>query len=242
MAFTKSPKIAVVTGAAQRVGAAIVRTVTEMGYTCVLHYFSSEGEALKLSQELIDKGRRVYPFKADLTNETEIQELWNFVDQLEGEPRLLINSASIMPRKKMGSIKGSEFDELISLNLRAPLLCSQEAAKRMSPDSLIINISDIASTLNWTGYPLYSISRSALNHLTSIMAKDYAPKIRVNGISLGLVIPPIGMQQSDWDKLIDKVPLKRAVDISELNMTIKYLVENNYVTGQTLVLDGGRTL
>jgi len=242
MSLEKLRKIAVVTGAGHRVGAIIAKSIVQLGYTLILHYYSSEVEAKELTEDLRKSDGISYPFQADLTKEMDIKRLWKFVDELKGDPKLLINSASIMPMKKIGYLNKEDFDRIMALNLRAPLLCSQEAVKRMKSGSLIINISDIASVLGWTGYPLYSISRAALDSLTRIMAKEFAPEIRVNGIAPGLILPPDGMESSDWEKLILKVPLRRSANEDELRMTIRYLIENNYITGQTLILDGGRTL
>jgi len=242
MSLEKLRKIAVVTGAGHRVGAIIAKSIVQLGYTLILHYYSSEVEAKELAEDLRKSDGISYPFQADLTKEMDIKRLWKFVDELKGDPKLLINSASIMPMKKIGYLNKDDFDRIMALNLRAPLLCSQEAVKRMKSGSLIINISDIASVLGWTGYPLYSISRAALDSLTRIMAKEFAPEIRVNGIAPGLILPPDGMESSDWEKLILKVPLRRSANEDELRMTIRYLIENNYITGQTLILDGGRTL
>jgi len=242
MSLEKLRKIAVVTGAGHRVGAIIAKSIVQLGYTLILHYYSSEVEAKELAEDLRKSDGISYPFQADLTKEMDIKRLWKFVDELKGDPKLLINSASIMPMKKIGYLNKEDFDRIMALNLRAPLLCSQEAVKRMKSGSLIINISDIASVLGWTGYPLYSISRAALDSLTRIMAKEFAPEIRVNGIAPGLILPPDGMESSDWEKLILKVPLRRSANEDELRMTIRYLIENNYITGQTLILDGGRTL
>jgi len=242
MSPEKLRRIAVVTGAGHRVGAIIAKSIVQLGYTLILHYYSSEVEAKELAEDLRKSDGISYPFQADLTKEMDIKRLWKFVDELKGDPKLLINSASIMPMKKIGYLNKEDFDRIMALNLRAPLLCSQEAVKRMKSGSLIINISDIASVLGWTGYPLYSISRAALDSLTRIMAKEFAPEIRVNGIAPGLILPPDGMESSDWEKLILKVPLRRSANEDELRMTIRYLIENNYITGQTLILDGGRTL
>jgi pteridine reductase len=242
MKSESSFKIAVVTGAAHRVGAVISKTVVDLGYSLILHYFSAVDEAMDLTKELTNMGGSIFPFQADLTKESDIRKLWNFVDEIKGETMLLVNSSSIMPKKEIGLLTSKEFDQLMALNLRAPLLCSQEAAKRMKSGSLIINISDIASILNWTGYPLYSISRTALDSLTRIMAKEFAPEIRVNGIAPGLITPPDEMKLSEWKKLMQKVPLGRNANEKELKMTIRFLVENGYITGQTLLLDGGRTL
>ncbi|MFC2063667.1 SDR family NAD(P)-dependent oxidoreductase [Chloroflexota bacterium] len=241
-AINSESKLAVVTGAGHRLGEEIARTVADLGYTLILHYFTSEKKAFNLSNKLTNAGAVVHMFRADLTKKDEIAGLWKFIDGLEGELKLLVNSASIMSTTKIGKLTPEEFDHVISINLKAPFLCSQEASKRMNSGSLIVNISDIASNLNWTGFPLHSVSKAALDSLTKIFAKDLAPDIRVNGIAPGLVIPPEFMDSSDWDKLVDKVPLKRNAVVEEITQTIRFLIENEYITGQTIIIDGGRSL
>jgi pteridine reductase len=121
-------------------------------------------------------------------------------------------------------------------------MCSQEAAKRMALGGLIVNISDIGAGKNWLGYPAYSISKAALEVLTRLLAKALAPDIRVNAIAPGLVIPPEKGDVRVWEKLVEKVPLKRTASLSEITSMVDYLISNKYITGQVLEIDGGYSL
>ena len=242
MSSSNRTKIAVVTGAGHRIGAEIAKTVIKLGYTLILHYYSSEEKAMELSNSLNDAGGVAIPCKANLIEESEIKQMWKFIDSIKGEVKLLINSATIMPGYQFGNLTPEKFDQVIATNLRAPLLCSQEAANRMTSGAQIINISDISAKLSWTGYPLYSVSKAALDSLTRIMAKDLAPEIRVNGLAPGLVMPSTGIEETDWDLLIKKIPLKRSALVEEITMAINFLIENEYITGQIITIDGGRTL
>ncbi|OGN73299.1 MAG: hypothetical protein A2X25_11080 [Chloroflexi bacterium GWB2_49_20] len=238
----KTSKIAVVTGAAHRLGGHIALALANQGYAILLHYYSSESQASKMVDLIKSKGVNAYPFKADLTDGEQIKKLWEFIDSLPHRTEILINSAAVMHHENVRTLSISAFDETIALNLRAPLLCAQEAVKRMSLGGLIINISDIGADKNWLGYPAYSISKAALEVLTRILAKALAPDIRVNAIAPGLIIPPEKGDASNWENLVNKIPLKRGGTPDEITSMIEYLISNKYITGQIVEIDGGYSL
>jgi NAD(P)-dependent dehydrogenase (short-subunit alcohol dehydrogenase family) len=135
-----------------------------------------------------------------------------------------------------------DFDSEISLNLRAPLLCAQHAASRMDAGGLIVNISDVGAIRTWTGYPVYIMSKASLESLTRLLAKALAPEIRVNAIAPGFVYQSKNLSQEEWEKLLAKVPMKRSARPEEIASTLEFLIKNEYVTGQTIVVDGGYSL
>jgi len=235
-------KIAVVTGAGHRLGKELAHSLSRMGYAIVLHYNTSEFQAQKVAELIKDEGVDVFPYKADLTDEMQIMEMWKFINSLPFDLKILINSAAIMRHSDIRTLSYSEFDNTFALNLRAPLFCSQEASKSMSPGGLIINISDIGAGKNWLGYPIYSISKSSLEVLTRILAKALAPNIRVNAIAPGLVMPPESGDDKSWEKLEAKIPLKRIATPVEITSAVKFLLLNKYITGQVIAIDGGYSL
>jgi NAD(P)-dependent dehydrogenase (short-subunit alcohol dehydrogenase family) len=242
MPVNKFSKIAVVTGAAHRLGGYIALSLAQQGYAILLHYYSSDRQANKMVESIKSMGVEVYTFKADLTDCEQIKKMWEFIDSLPHQIEILINSAAVMYQEDIRTLSASVFDETIALNLRAPLMCSQEAAKRMALGGLIVNISDIGAGKNWLGYPAYSISKAALEVLTRLLAKALAPDIRVNAIAPGLVIPPEKGDVRVWEKLVEKVPLKRTASLSEITSMVDYLISNKYITGQVLEIDGGYSL
>jgi pteridine reductase len=242
MAIIKNGKIAVVTGAGHRLGGEFALSLSRMGYAVLLHYNSSEIQAQRTAELIKSEGSEVYPYKADLTDFLQIKEMWKFIVSLPFGLEILINSAALMIHGDFSTISSSEFDETISLNLRAPFFCSQEAAKNMTTGGLIINISDVGAGKNWLGYPVYSISKSGLEVLTRILAKALAPNIRVNAIAPGLVIPPESGSENNWETLKEKIPLKRSGVTDEITSMVEYLISNKYITGQVLVIDGGYSL
>jgi len=235
-------KIAVVTGAGRRLGKEIALSLSRMGYSILLHYNSSEIQAKKVADLIIDEGVEVFPYKADLTDNRQIIEMWKFINSLPFELEILINSAAIMKHSDIRTLSFSDFDETLALNLRAPLFCSQEASKNMVAGGLIVNISDIGAGKNWLGYPIYSISKSSLEVLTRIFAKALAPNIRVNAIAPGLVMPPQSGNDKTWEQLKAKIPLKRNATAVEITSMVEYLLLNKYITGQVLAIDGGYSL
>ena len=242
MYIKNNTKIAVITGAGHRLGRIFALSLAKKGYAILLHYNSSQAQAMETAAEIRSYDTLVYPFKANLMDPSEIFKLWEYVDKLPHVLDLLINSAAMMRQGDIRSLPTKEFDDSIGLNLRAPLICSQEAAKRMSMGGLIINISDIGAGKNWLSFPIYSISKAALEVLTTILAKALAPEIRVNAIAPGLVFPPKDERETSWEKLVNKVPLKRSAFPEEITSLVDYLILNKYITGQIIEIDGGYSL
>lgn len=242
MADNKYSKLAIVTGSAHRLGKYFALSLAQKGYSILVHYYSSEIYAKETRDEIKAMGVSAFLFKADLRNPADIYKMWEFVDTLNKDLKVLINSAAIMNKGDIRFMTTQEFDETISINLRAPFLCAQEASKRMSPGGLIINISDVGANMNWMGYPVYSITKAGLETLTRILAKVLAPDIRVNAIAPGLVLPPDEFNSLQWEKMIDKIPLKRSASPEEITSLMEYLIGNSYITGQIIDVDGGYSL
>jgi pteridine reductase len=237
-----SSSIVIVTGAGHRLGRDFAVSLARLGYAVLVHYNSSEAKAIRTAEFIKSEGSDVYLFKADLTDFDQVKKMWNFIDTLPYELEVLINSAAIMVHGDIRTISLADFDDTMALNLSAPLLCSQEAARRMSSGGLIINISDIGAGKNWLGFPAYTISKAALEVLTKVMAKALAPNIRVNAIAPGLVIPQESENNKHWEKLVERIPLKRVATSLEITSMVEYLLNNKYITGQVLTIDGGSSL
>jgi NAD(P)-dependent dehydrogenase (short-subunit alcohol dehydrogenase family) len=240
--MTKS--IALVTGSAQRLGKAFALSLAHMGYDLFLHYHSSEEQAQKTKNEIESLGARVHLLKADLTQPDQIYSLFTALDS-NLQPltfNLLVNSAAIMPAGNSKDLELQDWDSALDLNLRAPFLLAQQAAKRMDSGGLIVNITDIGAQKAWSRYPSYTISKAGLESLTKLLARALAPTIRVNAIAPGLVLPSDVVTREQWDKLVEKLPLKRAATLNEVTSTLEFLINNEYITGQTLVVDGGYSL
>jgi NAD(P)-dependent dehydrogenase (short-subunit alcohol dehydrogenase family) len=241
-------EIAVVTGAAHRLGKMFSQHLARLGYGIVLHYHSSLDQVKNAEQDIVELGVPVRVVHADLRNEDDIKELFENIDRFcldigdNSNLKILVNSAAIMRKGDIASMPIDEFDETLNVNLRAPFLCAQAAYSRMQAGGLIINISDVAAQKNWISFPAYTISKVGLDSLTRVLAKSFAPKVRVNAIAPGLVLKSVDVAADDWDRLLDRVPLKRAAGEDELSSTLDYLINNEYITGQSIVVDGGYSL
>ena len=234
--------LALVTGAAHRLGRAFAITLARQGYAILLHYHKSLSDAAVTENEIRSTGVPVYPVQADLTSDTALHSLLSSLDSLPHKLRVLVNSAAIMPRKDLRSTSSADWDAALDLNLRAPFLLAQKAAERMDAGGLIVNVTDIGAHKLWTGYLAYVVSKSALETLTRMMAKAYAPSIRVNAIAPGLVLPSGDVTPEEWEKLVQRLPLRHPASPEEVASALEFLVRNESVTGQTIVVDGGYSL
>ena len=231
-------QLALVTGAAHRLGKAFALTLARNGYDILLHYHSAENEARQTQAEIESLGRSVIPSQADLTDPAQISSLLSGVESLN----VLVNSAAFMPSGNTESLSIENWDVSLDLNLRAPFLLAQESAKKMTEGGLIVNITDVGAQKAWSRYPSYTVSKAALESLTKILARAFAPKIRVNAIAPGFVLQSEIVSAEEWERLINRIPLKRPARSEEIASALEFLLKNEYITGQTIVVDGGYSL
>jgi NAD(P)-dependent dehydrogenase (short-subunit alcohol dehydrogenase family) len=234
--------LALVTGGAQRLGKAFALTLARMGYSIALHYRHSAVEAAQTVKEIRALGVDCMAIRADLTIPKKVDFLCSMVDEFHLPLKILVNSAAIMPVGNPRELELRDWDFALDLNLRAPFLLAQRVAKRMTIGGLIVNITDIGAQKAWSRYPSYSVSKAGLESLTKLLARSLAPGIRVNAIAPGLVLPSDVVTQEQWNKLIERLPLKRAATLDEITSALQFLVNNEYITGQTIVVDGGYSL
>ncbi len=242
---TPSP-LALVTGAAHRLGKSFALTLARHGFDIVLHYRRSLDAALQTKLEIESVGRRVTLVQADLTNPDQIHSLLSTLALSNAEGfqslNILVNSAAFMPSGNVDALSLENWDTSLDLNLRAPFLLAQECAKKMAAGGLIVNITDMGAQKAWSRYPSYTVSKAALESLTKILARALAPKIRVNAIAPGFVLQSDIVSDEEWQRLINRIPLKRPARTEEVTSTLEFLLQNEYITGQTIVVDGGYSL
>ena len=234
--------LALVTGGAQRLGKAFALTLARMGYSIALHYRGSAVESARTVKEIRALGVDCLPIRADLTVPKKVDFLFGMVDEFHASLKVLVNSAAVMPAGDARDLSLLDWDSALDLNLRAPFLLAQRAAKRMTGGGLIVNVSDVAAQKTWSRYPSYTVSKAGLESLTKVLARSLAPNIRVNAIAPGLVLPSGVATPEQWDALVERLPLKRAAALDEITSTLEFLVHNEYITGQTIVVDGGYSL
>jgi len=241
--------LAVVTGGAHRLGRAFALTLAYEGYAVLVHYHRSSQLAAKTITEIKSFSVPAFSMQADLTQVEHISALFTLVDSLLSRPEtqlshlaVLVNSAAVMPRGNAQTLSIENWDTALDLNLRAPFLCAQQACLRMERGGLIVNVSDIGAEKAWSRFPSYTVSKSALESLTKVLARSFAPAVRVNAIAPGLVLPSDNVSDEEWEKLVARLPLKRTATTEEVASALEFLLKNEYVTGQTIVVDGGYSL
>jgi len=230
--------LALVTGAAHRLGKTFALTLAQHGFDIVLHYHHSLDEALFTKAEIESHGRRVLLAPADLTDPEQIKSLISNLESFD----VMVNSAAFMPSGNVDALSIENWDMSLDLNLRAPFLLAQEASEKMTDGGLIVNITDVGAQKAWSRYPSYTVSKAALESLTRILARALAPKIRVNAIAPGFVLQSDIVLPEEWERLIQRVPLKRPARAQEIASALEFLLKNEYITGQVIVVDGGYSL
>jgi pteridine reductase len=230
--------LALVTGAAHRLGKVFALTLARLGYDIVLHYHSAEDKAIQTQAELESLGRRVTLAHADLTDPSQIESLVSNLESLD----VLVNSAAFMPSGNVDVLSIKNWNTSLDLNLRAPFLFAQLVSKKMTDGGLIVNITDVGAQKAWSRYPSYTVSKAALESLTRILARAMAPRIRVNAIAPGFVLQSDIVPPEEWERLIRRVPLQRPARSEEIASALEFLLKNEYITGQVIVVDGGYSL
>lgn len=234
--------LALVTGGARRLGREFALSLARMGYAIGLHYRHSVYEAEHTKKEIEQLGVPVYLLRADLKVPKKITHLFSILREFDEPLKLLVNSAAAMPVGHPQELPLQDWNAALDLNLRAPFLMAQGAAQLMTDGGLIVNVSDVGAQKAWSRYPSYAVSKSALETLTKVLARAFAPSIRVNAIAPGLFLQSDVVTPEEWNRLVKRLPLKRPARGEELTSTLEFLIRNEYVTGQTIVVDGGYSL
>ena len=232
--------VALVTGAAHRVGAALAIGLAEAGHDIALHYFSSASKVDDTVRMIGEAGGTSTLFQADLRDKEAPAQLVRDVVASLGRLDVVINSAAVMLRMPIGTISADDWDSVLDLNLRAPFLIAQEAARHLPEGASIINIADLAAFEVWPPYVPHGVSKAGLVYLTRALARLLAPRIRVNGIAPGTVLLPENFDPKFAAHLTATTPLARDGSPEDVVQAMLYLLRADYVTGDTVIVDGGR--
>jgi pteridine reductase len=242
-------RVALVTGAAHRVGKAIALALAREGAHIVIHYGGSHDEAQRTQAEIAALGVETLVFSADLSDPAQIAALFEAVRGRFGRLDVLVNSASSFQKQPFDAVTAEDWDRVMAVNLRAPFLCSQQAARLMrasdrSAPALIANIIDLAGVYPWRSFVQHGVSKAGLLHLTRITARELAPEIRANALTLGPILPPPGMDEDSehWRAVCGWLPLGRSARVEEVGQAVVALAGNDYITGAELHVDGGEHL
>jgi pteridine reductase len=232
--------VALVTGAAHRVGRALAVGLAGQGYDIALHYHSAASKVDEAVRQIAGAGGTATLFQADLTVGDAPARLVREVAESVGRLDVLINSAAVMLRMPMGGISADDWDAVLNLNLRAPFLISQEAARHLPDGGSIINIADLAAFETWPAYVPHGVSKAGLVYLTGALARVLAPRLRVNAIAPGTVLLPENFDPPTAAHLTSTTPLQRDGNPEDVVQAMLYLLRAKYVTGETIIVDGGR--
>lgn len=242
--MTQSP-VALITGAAKRIGACTAQTLHSQGYNIVIHYLHSKESALKLSQKL----NKLRPnsckcVQADLTALNSIKEFAMTCTEQFNRIDVLVNNASAFFPTPIGSINQSKWHELFATNSQAPLFLSQALAPYLAKNNgAIINMTDIHGQSPLYEHTVYSMAKASLITMTKSLAKELAPSIRVNGVSPGAILwPEKELSDNDKQAILSQIPMQRLGSKEDIANTIAFLVHAPYITGQIIAVDGGRSL
>jgi pteridine reductase len=235
-------RVALVTGAAKRLGRAVALRLAEEGADVVIHHRSSAAEAASAVAEIEGMGRRAVGIAADLGSVSEIKRLFDETAKQFGRLDILVNSAANFLPSSIISTTEEVWDSSLETNLRAPFFCAQAAAPLLRRTrGLIVNFADTGGLLGWPGYIAHSVSKAGVVMLTKVLAKALAPEVRVNAIAPGTITMPGDPPEWEID-FVKLAPLRHTGKPSDIADAVLYLVRAEFLTGQTLVLDGGRVL
>jgi len=238
---TLDTRVALVTGAGRRVGRAIATALGQRAMHVAVHYNGSAAGARETAADIERGGGRATLFQADLSEPSAPASLIDDVVAQLGRLDVLVNSAAIMKRTPLDSVTPAEWDTTFALNARAPFFAAVAAGRHMATrGGVIVNIADLAALETWPGYIPHGLSKTVVVQMTRALARTLAPAVRVNAVAPGVILLPEGWDETVGERLERTTPLKRLGSVNDVVGAVIYLVEADYVTGETIVVDGGR--
>ncbi len=239
-------RVALITGGARRIGAAIAEALHRAGFNVVVHFRTSKQAALALRQRLEawrpDSVRLVH---AELSSVNAVESLVAEAVGSWGRLDVVVNNASAFYPTPLGETSEAQWEELLASNLKAPFFLSQAAFPQLRRwNGCIVNLTDVYGLRPRPGYPVYSVAKAGLAALTRSLALEMAPDVRVNAVAPGAILwPEQGISADDRRALIKAIPLRRMGREEDITRAVRYLVcDAPYVTGQIIAVDGGRSL
>lgn len=234
-------KSALITGGGKRLGKAISLSLADRGYDIAIHYNHSQKEAQETAELIREMGCQAEVFQADLSDTKQALSLIPKVFEVFPECSILVNSASIFENIGFKDVTEEIFDRDFSTNFKAPFFLSQDFSKG-DHSELIINMLDMRINKIETEHFSYNLTKKLLRDFTLMSAKELGPKIRVNGICPGPILPPPDKDIEYLEKIAENTPLKKPGNPDYIISAVEYILDNPFVTGQCLFVDGGQHL
>ena len=232
---------ALVTGGAVRLGKAISLALAKQGYDIALHYNTSDESAQKTCEEIESLGVSCKVFQLDLSKAEQLQSFLESIKETFPNLSILINSASGYTQATIKQTKVATFNDLFAVNLRTPFFLSK-AFVQVCDSGVIVNICDNKIGFNQFEYAAYLLTKKALAELTKLAALEFAPNIRVNAISPGVVMPMKSRSAEYIDWRIQGIPLNKQGTTKNISDALLFLINNEFITGQTIFVDGGEVI
>ena len=229
------------TGAGHRVGQAIAVALGARGMRVAVHYNAHAEGARETLRSIERAGGSGALFAADLTEANSAERVIADVVGTFGGLDVLVNSAAVMVRTPFGQITPEQWDAVMALNLRAPFMLAQAAAPHLrAARGAIVNIADLAAFETWPAYVPHGLSKAGVVYMTRALARVLAPEVRVAGIAPGTVLLPENWSEADEERLRRTTPLQRSGSPNDVSSTVLFILESDYLTGETIIVDGGR--
>lgn len=234
-------RTALVTGAGHRVGRAIAIALGARGMRVAVHFNAAESGARETARLIEQEGSEAHVIGADLATADAPSALVAGVVDAFGSLDVLVNSAAVMVRTPFGETTPEQWDAIMALNLRAPFFLAQAAAPHLRlAHGAIVNIADLAAFETWPSYLPHGISKSGIVHMTRSLARVLAPEVRVAGVAPGTVLLPENWSKADVERLRQTTPLARTGNPQDVTATVLFILDSDYLTGETIIVDGGR--
>ena len=239
--YMKNTKTVLVTGGSMRLGRQICLDLAASGYNIIVHYNRSKKQALELKEKIIDLGGECEIIACNFSNKKEVSTLIKRSIKLLGPLFALVNNASIFENDNAKNFVNKQWEKHIAINLYAPLKLSQDFFKclKLGKKGHIVNILDQNVVNPDTNFFSYSISKAGLHGATKILAKEFAPNIKVNSIAPGPTLRNVHQSEKHFKHKIKKTILKVGSPPKEISSTIKFILESKSMTGQLIIVDGG---
>jgi pteridine reductase len=239
-------RVALVTGAARRIGACIAESLHQRGCDVILHYNSSRAEVDKVAARLNDlRSGSARVLQAELGNSEQIKRLAEQLREQAGRLDLLVNNASRFFPTEVGTTTMTQWDELMDSNLRGPYFLTQALLPELATaGGSVINLLDVHAVRPMANHAVYCMAKAGLQMMTLALARDLGPQIRVNGVAPGAILWPEHEADSQYQQnILNRTVMKRAGTPEDIASAVTYLgLDAPYVTGQVLAVDGGRSL